>query len=99
MAGSISLTRYLVEQQRIQSLIPSDLRLLFEVVARACKSISQAVNKGALGGVLGSAHSVNVQGEVQKKLDITPTQLQQRVSVVLGGRNEVERITGYHAGL
>ncbi len=35
----------------------------------------------------------------QRILDITPTQLQQRVSVVLGGRNEVERITGYHAGL
>ena len=70
MAATISLTRYLVEQQRIQSLIPSDLRLLLEVVARACKSISQAVNKGALGGVLGSAHSENIQGEVQKKLDI-----------------------------
>jgi fructose-1,6-bisphosphatase I len=40
------------------------------VVARACKRISQAVNKGALGGVLGSAGSENVQGEVQKKLDI-----------------------------
>jgi fructose-1,6-bisphosphatase len=49
---------------------PSQLRLLLEVVARACKSISQAVNKGALGGVLGSAGSENVQGEVQKKLDI-----------------------------
>ena len=34
--------------------IPSDLRLLIEVVARACKRISQAVNKGALGGVLGT---------------------------------------------
>jgi fructose-1,6-bisphosphatase I len=44
--------------------------LLLEVVARACKSISQAVNKGALGGVLGTTHSENVQGEVQKKLDI-----------------------------
>jgi fructose-1,6-bisphosphatase I len=40
------------------------------VVARACKRISHAVNKGALGGVLGSAESENVQGEVQKKLDI-----------------------------
>ena len=67
---SISLTRYLVEQQRAKGHIPSELRLLLEVVARACKSISQAVNKGALGGVLGSAHSENVQGEVQKKLDI-----------------------------
>jgi len=70
MAKRISLTRYLVEQQRVAGHIPSELRLLLEVVARACKSISQAVNKGALGGVLGSADSENVQGEMQKKLDI-----------------------------
>jgi len=67
---SVSLTRYLVEQQRSKGHIPSELRLLLEVVARACKGISHAVNKGALGGVLGSAGSANVQGEVQKKLDI-----------------------------
>ena len=70
----VSLTRYLVEQQRAKGLIPSELRLLLEVVARACKSISHAVNKGALGSelgdVMGSAGSENVQGEVQKKLDI-----------------------------
>ena len=36
MAKKISLTRYLVEQQRIDGLIPSQLRLLLEVVARAC---------------------------------------------------------------
>ena len=70
MTSKISLTRYLVEQQRVGGLIPSQLRLLLEVVARACKGISQAVNKGALGGVLGSADLENVQGEVQKKLDI-----------------------------
>jgi fructose-1,6-bisphosphatase I len=68
--SKISLSRYLVEQQRDKGHIPADLRLLLEVVARACKSISHAVNKGALGGVLGSADSENVQGEVQKKLDI-----------------------------
>jgi fructose-1,6-bisphosphatase I len=70
MSKTISLTRYLVEQQREGGLIPSQLRLLLEVVARACKSISQAVNKGALGGVLGATESENVQGEIQKKLDI-----------------------------
>jgi len=70
MSTRISLTRYLVEKQRVDGHIPSQLRLLLEVVARACKSISHAVNKGALGGVLGSAGSENVQGEVQKKLDI-----------------------------
>ena len=73
----ISLTRYLIEKQRGhadqsagQGAIPPQLRLLLEVVARACKSISLAVTKGALGGVLGTAESENVQGEIQKKLDI-----------------------------
>ena len=70
MSNRISLTRYLVEKQRLDDHIPGQLRLLLEVVARACKTISHAVNKGALGGVLGSAGSENVQGEVQKKLDI-----------------------------
>lgn len=66
----ISLTQYLIEEQRLHNKIPAELRLLIEVVARACKTISHAVGKGALGEVLGSAHSENVQGEVQKKLDI-----------------------------
>ena len=70
MPSRISLTRYLVEQQRLHNRIPAELRLLLEVVARACKRISHAVNKGALGEVLGTAGSENVQGEVQKKLDI-----------------------------
>jgi len=70
MSSRISLTRYLVEQQRIDGHIPPELRLLIEVVARACKRISQAVNKGALGEVMGTAGSENVQGEIQKKLDI-----------------------------
>ena len=70
MPKTISLTRYLVEQQRLEGHIPPELRLLVEVVARACKNISHAVNKGALGSVMGSAESENVQGEIQKKLDI-----------------------------
>ena len=70
MSKQISLSRYLVEQQRVDGLIPAQLRLLLEVVARACKRISHSVNKGELGDVMGSAGSENVQGEVQKKLDI-----------------------------
>jgi len=70
MTRRISLTQYLIEQQRQHGHIPQELRLLIEVVARACKRIAISVNKGALGDVLGSAGSENVQGEVQKKLDI-----------------------------
>jgi fructose-1,6-bisphosphatase I len=77
MPTKTSLSRYLLEKQRASKSeadprghIPPKLRLLLEVVARACKSITLAVNKGALGGVLGTAGSENIQGEVQKKLDI-----------------------------
>ena len=70
MTRRVSLTLYLVEQQRVDGRIPPQLRLLLEVVARACKRISFAVNKGELGDVMGTAGSENVQGEVQKKLDI-----------------------------
>ena len=65
-----TLTQYLVEQQRCRQALGPEVRLLIEIVARACKSISHAVSKGALGGVLGSLETENVQGEVQKKLDI-----------------------------
>ncbi len=36
MTRRVSLTRYLVEQQRVDGRIPPQLRLLLEVVARAC---------------------------------------------------------------
>ena len=65
----ISLTRYLIQEQHA-GRINADLRLLIEVVARACKTISMAVGKGALGGVLGDAGTGNIQGEAQKKLDV-----------------------------
>ncbi|SFF48525.1 D-fructose 1,6-bisphosphatase [Fontimonas thermophila] len=70
----ISLTRYLIEEQRAGHVC-ADLRLLIEVVARACKSISHAVSKGALGNVLGDAGTDNVQGEAQKKLDVLSNEI------------------------
>ncbi|HET8883474.1 MAG TPA: class 1 fructose-bisphosphatase [Solimonas sp.] len=70
----IALTRFLIEEQRA-GRINADLRLLIEVVARACKSISHAVNKGALGGVLGDAGTGNIQGEAQKKLDVLSNEI------------------------
>ena len=70
-----SLSRYLIEQQREYTNIPNDLRLLLEVVSRACKLISRSIAKGALGEVLGSADSENVQGEAQKKLDVLSNEI------------------------
>jgi len=66
----VTLTQYLIEQQRQFERIPADLRLLIEVVARAVKAISVNVGKGAIAGVLGEAGSDNIQGEAQKRLDL-----------------------------
>ena len=71
----VSLTRYLIEEQRGKNAIPADLRLLIEVVARACKAISNTVAKGALADVLGGAGTDNVQGEAQKKLDVISNEI------------------------
>ena len=71
---AVSLTRHLIEEQRA-GRINADLRQLIAVVARACTSISIAVGKGALGGVLGDAGTGNVQGEAQKKLDVISNEI------------------------
>lgn len=72
----ITLTRFLIEQQRRDDgTCPAELRLLIETVARACKTITFAIAKGALGDVLGALGSENVQGEVQKKLDVIANEI------------------------
>lgn len=71
----VFLTQFLIEEQRAMGQINQDLRLLLEVVARACKRIAISVSKGALGGVLGNAGTDNVQGEAQKKLDVLSNEI------------------------
>jgi fructose-1,6-bisphosphatase I len=70
----ITLTQFLVGRQQ-SNLINADLRLLLETIARACKAISTRVNKGALANGHGSAGTENVQGEVQKKLDVLSNEI------------------------
>ena len=71
----VSLSRFLIDQQWQKQALPSDLRLLIEVVARAVKAISMSVGKGALAGTLGEAGTGNVQGEAQKKLDVIANEI------------------------
>lgn len=65
-----TITQFIIEEQRTIQGASGDFTSLLNDVVTACKVISNAVNKGALIGVLGSAGSENVQGETQKKLDI-----------------------------
>jgi fructose-1,6-bisphosphatase I len=70
MANKVTLTQFLIEQQRGLPDASGTFTLLLSNILTACKEISHIVNRGDLIGALGSAESENVQGEVQKKLDI-----------------------------
>lgn len=70
MNKSKTLTQFIIEQQRQLPGVSGDFTLLLSDIVTACKQISHLVNRGDLIGVLGNADSENVQGEVQKKLDI-----------------------------
>ena len=69
-----SLTQFLIERQHAGK-INADLRLLLETIARACKAISTRVNKGPLGGGGVSTGVENVQGEIQKGLDVLSNEI------------------------
>jgi fructose-1,6-bisphosphatase I/sedoheptulose-1,7-bisphosphatase len=70
-----TLTQFLIEERRRFPQASGDLNALILDVALACKSIARSVALGELAGTLGNheagaGHSVNVQGETQKKLDV-----------------------------
>ena len=69
MHNGTTLTQFIIEEQRHIGA-SGDFSSLLNDIVTACKVISNAVHKGALIGIQGSAGSENVQGETQKKLDI-----------------------------
>ena len=70
-----TLTRYLIEQRRRFPQASGDLNALILDISIACKAIARIVALGQLGDTTAAAMPVeaggiNVQGEVQKPLDI-----------------------------
>ncbi len=55
--------------------VRTDLILLIRTILATSKEIAFRVGQGELAGVLGSTMNENIQGEVQKKLDIIANQL------------------------
>jgi fructose-1,6-bisphosphatase I len=62
--------QYLESAKPKGAAIPAGLQDLLLAVVNTCSTLSHEVAQGALIGLLGSAGSGNVQGEVQQKLDI-----------------------------
>jgi fructose-1,6-bisphosphatase I/sedoheptulose-1,7-bisphosphatase len=71
-----TLTQYLIEQRRRFPQAGGELNALILDVSIACKGIARAVAFGELGEAAGSAGGeLNVQGEVQKKLDLVSNEM------------------------
>ena len=70
-----TIAQFLADEQRKNNTNNPDLLALMGQVVTACKVISNAVNKGALVGVMGSLESENIQGETQKKLDVITNEI------------------------
>jgi fructose-1,6-bisphosphatase I len=58
-----------------QDNVPLDLISLIKTILAATKEISFRVSQGHLGGLMGSTLDENIQGEVQKELDVVANEL------------------------
>jgi len=67
--GHITLRQFLLKEARENPALPK-LVAPMEDITQATRKISYLIDRGALGGSLGSADTDNVQGEIQKKLDV-----------------------------
>ena len=65
-----TLSQFIIEETRLYPEASGDFAALLIDLMVACKFIGSQVYRGALVGALGSAETGNVQGEVQKKLDV-----------------------------
>ena len=70
LTGRWTLTRYLIEQRRRYPGSSGQLNGLILDVSLACKALARIVSRGPLGDTLPAGGEVNVQGEVQKPLDV-----------------------------
>ena len=66
----MTLTEFLIVEQRKAPGASGGFTALLNDVRLACKRISYLVGKGALGGALGEVGTANSQGERQEKLDV-----------------------------
>ncbi len=65
-----SVTQFIIEQQRAHPSSTGEMTGLLNDIVSACKQISHLVNRSGIIGIGGVAGTENVQGEVQKELDI-----------------------------
>lgn len=70
---SVLLSDYLQQQQKYA--VTPHLPDVITSISQACLHINREIRLGALDNILGSAHTGNIQGEEQKKLDVLSNQI------------------------
>jgi fructose-1,6-bisphosphatase I/sedoheptulose-1,7-bisphosphatase len=79
LTGRWTLTRYLIEERRRYPQASGELNALILDISLACKAIARIVAMGALGDAMlnadGKGGDTNVQGEVQKPLDVMSNEI------------------------
>jgi fructose-1,6-bisphosphatase I len=70
-----SFAQYISQLQVKGTPLPLGLQDLLVALTNTCRTLSDEVAQGALIGILGSAGTGNVQGEVQQKLDVIANDL------------------------
>ncbi|MFM2440289.1 MAG: hypothetical protein RLZZ349_16, partial [Pseudomonadota bacterium] len=87
MTQHVSITEFL--SQHLVGEHSIALTAMLKDIVTACKKISLAIDQGALSGNMGSLGSQNVQGEVQKALDVITNDI----------FIEENQLSGYVAGM
>ncbi|HET7583372.1 MAG TPA: class 1 fructose-bisphosphatase [Gemmatimonadaceae bacterium] len=71
----VTIERFIIEQERLHPEATGELSGILYDVALAAKMIANKVRSAGLADILGSAHTENIQGEVQQKLDVVANEI------------------------
>src|SRR5213075_361743 len=66
----ITIERFILEQERLYPEATGELSNLLYDICLAAKIISRQVRRAGLTDILGAMGTINVQGELQQKLDL-----------------------------
>jgi fructose-1,6-bisphosphatase I/sedoheptulose-1,7-bisphosphatase len=70
-----TLTRYVIEERRRFPQASGELNGLILDISLACKALARIVSRGPLGSAMSAGGALNVQGEVQKPLDVLSNEI------------------------
>src|SRR5436309_12805918 len=70
LTSVVTIERFIMEQERLHPEATGELSNLLYDLCLAAKIISRQVRRAGLTDILGEFGAINVQGEVQQKLDV-----------------------------